>query len=946
MNKLLLSLLIPFMGLPMVAQESTTTPNVSLDFTVNGITYTILDDVNKTCQTKAGYGVLDPTIPKLIYTYGNNNSGDVTIPAKVTYPEESGTEYTVVAIGNFSFDKAINVTIEPEGVTTINDYAFFGNKSLESITIPESVTSIGKSAFYDCEALAVITLPSNIQTIGDNAFGYTGLTSVALPENIVSVGSKAFSNCSSLKTVTIPGSVLQLGTSVFAECSGLSELTLGEGINLIPASAFSKCNNLTTLELPSSVTSIGAGAFNCSSLTSITSYAKAIPAISASSFNSENYNNATLYVYNTALTSYQSSSLWGAFSNIEPIQVDVAGISIMPSTLNINVGLTAQLSAILTPEDAIGTVEWEVSSSTPSGCISVDESGLVTAKQIGNGVITAKSGSFSAICNVIINANPDEYVVVNQPDGDIYVGNTVILTASVFPPSIIPSLTWNSSNTDVATIDEFTGELTAIAPGATVITAVNDGISGSLVVNVNPILPDGISLDITAVTLKVGENKTLKATVTPENATNPIITWESSDPTVAIVSEGIVTAVGVGEANIRAMAGDFTANCEVTVEPTLAENVALNIETSILKIGQSLQLIATVTPDNTTNKSIDWSSSNPEVVTVTTDGIVIALTQGSATITAQCGEVSATCEIAVEAIDSEELLMNYSSISLQIGSTQQLTATIYPENTTDQTITWESSNADIATVQNGLVTAISEGTATITAKNGSLSATCEVTVSPVFAEQVILDQTSVIVNVNEYVIISASVLPENVTDNTIVWTSLNPEVATVTNGMITGIAPGSTVITAVCGSANSSCTVTVLQPATSISLNESELVLYVGDIVDLIETVNPENTTDVVVWASANTDVAIVDNNGIVTAVKAGRATITATCGSVSATCEVTVYTGGSDSIEGINPEALEGVYNVFNLQGIKVLNTKQKADLSNLTPGVYIINGQKAVIK
>lgn len=898
MKKLFLTLLIPLFGLPAIAQdEVTSTPAGSLDFTGDdGITYTILDEQAKTCQTKAGYSSIDYDQRKMIFTYGNHITGDITIPASVENPSNSET-YSVVAVGEYGFDSISSVTIN-EGITQIGAYAFMNNPALTSVSIPESVISIGRNAFYNCTALSNVNIPAGITSIEPYTFGYTGISSINIPESVVSIGDNAFNSCVSLTEVTIPGTVLQLGKSAFKDCTALTSLTIQEGITSIPSNAFSGCNALTTLTIPASVNSIGDYGFYSSGLTSITCYSRSIPAISANSFNSASYTNATLYVYKTVLSNYQNSQLWGQFTKIEPLELPATSVSISPSTLYVNVGLTGQLTATLEPADATGEITWALVSASPANCIEIDQYGLVTAKQIGTARVSASCGGQTTTCNVIVSANPDESVVINPPTGDIFIGNTLTLSAVVFPTTITPNLTWSSSNPEVATIDPQSGFLTALSDGGTVITATNDNVSGTLAITVKPIEATSITLDSESITLKVGGTQTLTATIQPENTTYKNITWDSNDPSVVVVADGVVTAVGVGSANVRAMVGSVTANCTVTVEPIVAESITLSTSSETLLIGQSLQLSATVSPENTTDKSVTWISDNAAVATVSSTGEVTALAQGTANITAECGNATVTCMITVQPVPSDQLVMNYTSVTLKIGGTQQLTAAVYPANTTDQTITWSSSDETVATVSNGLVTAMSVGTATITAQNGDQSATCTVTVEPILAEQIILSETVLTVNVGVPGSLTATVLPEETTDKSVVWTSLNEDIATVADGMVSGVAPGTAVITATCGSATASCTVTVLLPATSVTLNETSLDLKVGDIVDLIETVTPQNTTDVASWSSSDESVAIVDNNGIITALKAGNVTITVTYGSVSATCEVTVSDIAATSVE------------------------------------------------
>lgn len=158
----------------------------------------------------------------------------------------------------------------------------------------------------------------------------------------------------------------------------------------------------------------------------------------------------------------------------------------------------------------------------------------------------------------------------------------------------------------------------------------------------------GIELDQSALALNVGETATLTATVTPDDATDKTVTWTSSDAAVATVSNGVVTAVGAGEATITAKAGECTATCVVNVGVVSVTSITLNQSALDLFINEKDTLTATVTPDNATDKTVTWTSSDDTVATVS-GGVVTAVGAGEATITAQAGEFSATCTVSVEA---------------------------------------------------------------------------------------------------------------------------------------------------------------------------------------------------------------------------------------------------------------------------------------------------------
>ena len=175
------------------------------------------------------------------------------------------------------------------------------------------------------------------------------------------------------------------------------------------------------------------------------------------------------------------------------------------------------------------------------------------------------------------------------------------------------------------------------------------------------------------------------------------------------------------------------------------ESISLS-ETSItLNEGESYNLTVNIIPEEATNKAVNWSSDNEDVAIVE-NGTVTAISEGTATITVSSndGNLKATCEVTVkkktttedednnDKIPVESIKLDKTTISLAKGSSTKLTATITPENATNKIVNWSSDNENVAKVENGTVTAISEGTATITAKSsdGNLIATCEVTVVP------------------------------------------------------------------------------------------------------------------------------------------------------------------------------------------------------------------------
>ena len=236
-----------------------------------------------------------------------------------------------------------------------------------------------------------------------------------------------------------------------------------------------------------------------------------------------------------------------------------------------------------------------------------------------------------------------------------------------------------------------------------------------------------ISIDKTSIQLKVGETVTLSATVNPSNATYKTVTWSSSDASIATVKDGCVTALELGTATITAKAGDKTATCSITIVPTEVSSITLDKSSAFLKVGETVTLTATVGPDDATDKTVTWTTSDATVATVS-NGVVTAKKLGTATITAKAGDKTATCSITVVATEVSSITLDKTSASLKVGETVTLTATVNPSDATDKSVTWTTSDATVATVFNGVVTAKKIGTVTIIAQAGDKTARCTVKV--------------------------------------------------------------------------------------------------------------------------------------------------------------------------------------------------------------------------
>lgn len=951
-----------------------TTPSASIEFQYGDYYYTVLKDSAdiQTCQTRPG-SISDykfGTPAKIIY--GNDANGDIVIPSEVQYEINGEIKtYKVVQIGKFGFHGATSVTL-PETLENIDDYAFINSQAIQKITIPNSVNSIGDYVFYGCSNLSEVILPETLTTIGNYTFSNcTSLTQINLPDAMGEIGDNTFYG-SGLTSIEIPEGVNAIGERTFASCKALASVKLPSTLTSIGSSAFLSCSKLVEIVLPSNVNQIGDNAFNGCSFSKIESQPLTPPTVSANSFN--NFN-GELLVYKSAEKAYKSISVWKNFANIGAIPVQTESIFLDKNVANVVDGVSTTLIATLSPKEATDPITW---TSSDQSIVEVTQEGKVIGHKIGSATVTVSSNGKTASCIVNVTVNPSTSVTVTPLTAPFYVGDEVSMQATVKPSTITAPFLWSTANPEIATIDE-TGLLKGVSPGATLVTASCDNIIGKYTVQVLEVMATEVNLSFNEVPLKVGESAQVTYTVSPANTTYPFVTWTTNNDFVATVVDGYIVATGVGEATISATCGSVSSTIAVKVNPTLAESVELNATNLSLKANQSFQFIANVMPVTTTDKTITWTTSNESVATVTGSGLLTTNSVGNATITATCGEVSTYCNVVVEATLPTEVVLNAVALNMNPGTVKQLIASV-GKDVTDKTIVWSSSNTDIATVDNnGLVSAVTLGETTITAKCGNVFAECKVTVVPVTVTSVVLDKGFMDINTGETQTLTASVAPDNATDKTIMWNSDLPQIATVDQaGNVTGLAPGTAIITASSGNFSATCRVTVYSPAKMITLSDTELTLEIGQQEDIIPTVDPVNTTDAIVWSSENTKIVSVDEYGIVEGLSGGTTNVVATCGKVSAVCKITVKgepapvepenpgnsdddNNGDDSgnndngddngdgdttgIQDIQADSY-GNYVVYNLNGNHITTTKDRNSLQNLPEGMYIINGKKILLR
>lgn len=502
-------------------------------------------------------------------------------------------------------------------------------------------------------------------------------------------------------------------------------------------------------------------------------------------------------------------------------------------------------------------------------------------------------------------------VKLNYSSMTLSTGKKKQLQETVYPTNTDrPGVKWTTSNSKVATVDS-NGWVTGVSNGTAKITCTTvNGKKSTCEVRVRT-LSTGVKLNKTSLELYTTQKATLKATVSPSNASNNSVKWKSSDTSVATVSSsGVVTAVGKGTATITCKTEDTgkSASCKVTVKKKVdVQALSLNKSSKTVYKGKTYQLKANIYPSNATVKTVTWCSTDTDVATVSSSGLVTAKRNGTAKIicTSKDGKYTASCKITVKT-HVTGVSLNSSKATIYVGGTKQLTATVKPSSASNKVVNWKSSDKSIATVDaNGKVIGKAAGSAVISCStdDGSYKASCTVTVKKqVKPKSVELNRTSKTLYIGDKYTLKATVSPSNASNKSVKWKSSDTKVAKVSSsGVVTAVGRGTATITCTTNDGNrkATCKITVKRvSATGVFLSNSNVTLQIGSSKRITANVMPANATNKkVTWKSSNTKVATVSSNGLIKAVGVGTANITCTTsdGGYRKTCRVTVTKVATD---------------------------------------------------
>lgn len=839
----------------------------------------------------------------------------------------------------------------PESLRYLGDIVFYNCIALESIDIPEGITDIKSSSFYGCKSLKTIKLPSSLQSIAGNSFyGCNVLEEIVIPDGVTEIGTETFYGCTNLMNVTLPSNLTIISNGCFQLCSSLSNIHIPEKITTIGDKAF-RSSGLVSIDMPNSITTIGKESFaNCHSLKEVT-ISNSIINIPESAFSDCNSLN-DITIPNSVVSIGRNG-----FKGITSQSV------VMSDNLT-----TLNNSAF--QQSTIGTLRISPNLAS-AGSSAFHEANVEKVVYItDNPIEPINTGGTFKNHGKVLYANKsaqEKYMQVSPWKQfpsiiwcEVHIPETLefseqesrIKTISATPPQDFPfgpfTVSWSSSNTSIASVESkldedgnptFDANVVARKEGictltATAVSATGDVLTSACEVTVTG-LGEGIELDIIEKTLVMPTDLTvqLSATTKPAVIDSPMI-WSSSNPDVATVSDnGLVTAIAPGEANIFVSTTingvEYSDKCKIYINKLVSEITlsASTIELSPVEfeLPSEAELSATLAPADANHRNLIWSTSDPQIASIEPDKTtqkvkVISHNCGKAIITATTTDgsnLSATCEVIVKKL-VDGVTIDKESSTIYFGGTEAqasvaLKPTVSPKDATDATLTWTSSNPEVASVdENGNVVALSKGTAVITASaNGGTnkSATCAVTVEQLVTEVKIDKQLNLYLGgkpEQQTGQLSPEITPDNANDKSLTWTSSAPAIASVdADGKVTALKTGTATIKATSndkGKKAASCTVTVAHLIEEMQIKKSGVAVETVDltlgnmtsnaVAYLTAAVNNTATNKAVAWTSSDPSVATINSDGMMMGLRKGTATITATAkdiSGISASCTVRV---------------------------------------------------------
>jgi len=665
----------------------------------------------------------------------------------------------------------------------------------------------------------------------------------------------------------------------------------------------------------------------------------------------------------------------------------LTSISVNPSTSSVAAGRTQQFTATGTysdnsTQDLTSSAAW---SSSNVGVATVS-AGLATGTVMGTTTIKATSSAIIGSATLTVTPAVLTAISVSPSAASIAAGTSQQFTATgTYSDGSTQDLTqtsnWNSSASGVASVSP-AGLAAGLAQGSSTITAAIGAVSGSAALTVGP--PSLVSIAVTPAnpSFAAGTTQPLQATGTYTDGSTldltAAVTWSPGNSSVAKVNvHGVATGVAVGNTTVTATSGGISGATTLTVTPATLVSLAITPAIPAIPLGTMQQFAATGTfTDGSTQDvtaTVQWSSDNAAIATISNSGSTRGLAKGVATgtanITATSGSVTGTTTLTVSAAALVSIQVTPDSPSIALGTTQPFAAigTFTDGSTQDLTAqaTWSSDATSVATVdKTGLARSVSLGTANVSAASGSITGSTALTVTAAQLVSIAIspDTASIALGLGQPFTATGTYTDGSTQDLTQTghWSSTAATVATISNsnptaGLATSLATGTTSIGISSGTVSASATLTVTPAAlASININPLNPAIPLGTNQQFTASGSytdgsTQDVTSAATWSSSSAQVAIISNatgsNGMATSSGTGSVTVTATVGSISAATTLVVNTPAlvSISVTPVNGAIPQGTTQQFTATGAYTDGSTQdltaSASWSSDTPSVANIS-------
>ena len=554
-----------------------------------------------------------------------------------------------------------------EGTVSIADNVFGDQEEMTKITIPKSLKSVGNEFLEYCPSLSCIEVDNDsdyFKTVDGSLFSKDGKKLIryaigkenseyTIPNGVEEIGDNAFMNCNNLNFITTPDTLKNINNSAFKNCQYLYEINIPNNVAKISDMAFENCNSLHAINIPSSTESIGTSVFfNCNRLSKIT--------VDENNKYYESSDNVLYSKGKTVLIKYPETKEDTEFIIPNTVKEIVAAACYLCDFKNITIpdsvtkiGKLAfsgtNIESLIIPNSVV-----EIGSNAFDYCWDMKELTISNSLNCINRRVFASCENLTTVkLSNSVTKIEDSAFEECEDIKDVYFDGTKAQWDSIEIDS--------DDNLLKANIHILQEEPTTETQPTTINTIPSTTPTTTQPTTTKPTVKKvvKVSLSKKSVVLVKGRSTTVKATVTPTNATNKKLKWTTSNAKVATVNQsGKITAKGRGNATIKVMALDGSnkyATVKVIVKQPVT-SVKLNRNSAILKVKgnakqKTVTLRATVNPKNANNKSVSWKSSNSKIATVNSKGKVTAKKKGTCYITATAkdgSKKSAKCKIVVK----------------------------------------------------------------------------------------------------------------------------------------------------------------------------------------------------------------------------------------------------------------------------------------------------------